>query len=82
MIKIGAVAVVVGLVVVCYLFLLVVMPVVVDMAASANTTMAATSNMTNYPGTSGMLVSVPWVLFFLPGAIGMVVIVLILKTKP
>ena len=51
--------------------ILVVQPVVVDMANTANATMAASSNMSNYPGTANYMVSTPWQLFFVPPAIGM-----------
>ncbi len=77
--KIGAVIVVVFVIIVLYLYLLVVMPIISDLALSANTTMNATSNMSLYPGTSGFLMSTPWILFFLPGVIGIALIVIILR---
>lgn len=79
--KIGGVAMVVGFVIIAYLLLLVVMPVLVGVIATSNATMAATSNMSNYPGTAGAFVSAPWGLFFVPGGIGIVAIILILKEK-
>jgi len=80
--KIGAVIIVMGAVIAVYLLLLVTMPILVDFASTANTTMAATSNMTNYPGTQEAVLSTPWVLWFAPGVIGMIVVVIILKRKP
>ena len=77
--KIGAVITVVVLIIGTYLFLLVVMPIISDLALTANTTMNATSNMSLYPGTSGFLMSTPWILFFLPGVIGIALIVIILR---
>lgn len=77
--KISAVIVVVVMVIAVYLLMLVVMPVVVDMSLTANSTMNATSNMSLYPGTSGAMVSAPWVLWFVPGVIGMIAVVVILK---
>ena len=77
--KIGHVMIVVGVVAVAYLLLLVVMPVLADFASTANTTMAASSNMSNYPGMQEATLSTPWIMFFVPGVIGMVVIVVILK---
>ena len=77
--KIGAVITVVVIVSCAYLLLLVVMPIISNLALSANTTMNATSNMSLYPGTSGFLMSTPWILWFLPATIGMAVIVIILK---
>lgn len=77
--KIGQVMIVVGAVIGLYLVLLIVMPILSDMASTANTTIAATSNITNYPGTTSFLLSTPWILFFAPGTIGMIAIIIILR---
>ena len=77
--KLGTVAIIVALVIVCYLFLLVVMPVIVDTTITANTTMSATSNMSNYPGTSEAVIATPWILLFVPGVVGMVAVIVVLK---
>ena len=77
--KLGAVLIIIGVVIACYLILLVTMTTVIDIVETANATMTASSNLTNYPGTQGALLSTPWILFFVPGVIGMVVIVLILR---
>lgn len=77
--KIGQVTIVVVVVGILYLLLLAVMPVLTGVAATANATMAATSNMSNYPGASEGLIAAPWVLWFVPGAIGMIAVVVILK---
>lgn len=77
--KIGLVAVVCFLVGICYLLMLVVMPVATDLAATSNATMQASSNMTLYPGAAESVVAMPWVMWFAPGVIGMAVIVFILK---
>ena len=81
--KIGAVIIVVGVVAAAYLFLLVVMPVFTDIVSTANVTMTeATANFTDvYPGTSEFMVSTPWIMFFVPGVIGIILIVMILR-KP
>ncbi len=79
--KLGAIAIVVAFVIAAYLFLLLVMPVITDIVATSNATMSASSNMSNYPGTSETLVSTPWILFFIPGVVGMVVIVTILRKR-
>jgi len=52
-----------------------------DLASTANTTMAATSNLSNYPGAAEGVLVAPWFLWFCPAVIGMIVIVVILK-KP
>jgi len=78
--KIGAVIVITVMVIAAYLLLLIVVPNVIAPAAlSANTAMDASSNMSLYPGTSGFLMSTPWILFFVPGVIGIAIIVVILR---
>ena len=78
--KIGAVIVITFVVILAYFFLLVIIPnIVAPMALSANTAMDASSNMSFYPGTSGFLMSTPWILFFVPGVIGIALIVGILR---
>lgn len=77
--KYGAVAVIVFVIIIAYLFLLVIMPILTSTALTANTTMDATSNMSLYPGTSGFLMSIPWIVFFVPGVIGIALIVVILR---
>ena len=77
--KMGYIAITVGFTIIVYLLLLITIPILVDFATTANTTMAASSNMTNYPGTSGALMSAPWVLWFVPGALCIVVVIAILR---
>ena len=77
--KLGAIIIVVGVVMFCYLVILVVMPVLTDAVSTANTTIAASANLTDYPGTQGFLLSTPWILFWVPGVIGMILVVIILK---
>lgn len=77
--KLGAVIIIIGVVIGCYLILLVTQTVVVNLVESANATITASSNLTNYPGTQGFLLSTPWIMWFVPGVIGIVVIVIILK---
>ena len=78
--KLVWIAIVVALVSACYLIMLITMPLVSDLAATANSTMNATSNMSLYPGTSEALMASPWILWFIPGAIGIGVIIVILKS--
>lgn len=80
--KLGAVVIVIVMVAACYLIMLVVIPdVVVPLIESANETMTASSNMSDYPGSQSFLVSTPWILFFVPGTIGIIVITLILRSS-
>lgn len=53
--------------------------VLLSFVYSANATIAATSNMSNYPGTSEFLIASPWILYFIPPVIGIVVIVAYLR---
>ncbi len=78
--KILWIGVTVAAVVIVYLIMLVVMPLVADFAATANTTIDASSNMSNYPGTSGFLLSIPWIMWFVPGTGGIIVVIAILKS--
>ena len=78
--KILWIGVTVAAVVIVYLIMLVVMPIVADFAATANTTIDASSNMSNYPGTSGFLLAIPWIMWFVPGAGGIIVVIAILKS--
>ena len=77
--KLGAVLIIIGVVIGCYLILLVTQTVVVNLVESANATITASSNLTNYPGTQGFLLSTPWIMWFVPGVIGMIAIVIILR---
>ena len=78
--KVGAVIVVVIMVSLCYLIMLVVIPFLSDITLSVNSTLASSHNMSGeYPGTSGMLLSIPWLLFFTPAVIGIGLIVVILR---
>ncbi len=64
---------------IAYLLMIVFVPILGDFAGSANATMAASSNMANYPGTSGFLLATPWIMWFVPGAIALIVIIITLK---
>ena len=52
-----------------------------DTTVTTNATLEASSNMTQYPGTSGFLLSTPWLLYFAPAIIGIVWLVIILKRR-
>ena len=78
--KLGLVAIIAIVVTVTYLLLLLVMPVLTGVVSTTNTTMHASSNMSNYPGTAEAVLSAPWILWFAPGVIGIALIVIILKS--
>ena len=77
--KWGAVISIVVMVTLCYLLLLVTMPILVDTTVAVNTTLNSTSNMSLYPGTSGFLLASPWILFFVPAVLGIAAIVVVLR---
>jgi len=77
--KFGAVAAICVVVFLAYLIMLIVIPWLSDITLTVNTTLNATSNMSNYPGTSPFLLSIPWILWFVPGVIGIAAIVVILR---
>lgn len=77
--KIGSVILIVVVVVLVYLGMIVFMPVVSDLAATANATAAASTNMTNYPGANEFVMSTPWILWFVPATFGAGAIITVLK---
>jgi len=77
--KLLSVGITIGAVIMIYLVMLIVVPFLADTTVSVNATMAAGSNMTNYPGTSSFMLSIPWILWFVPGACGIVIVVGILR---
>lgn len=68
-------------VVVFYLILFLLLPFFVDITSSANATLVAEHDMSNYPGALDMVKATPWFLIFIPGAIGIFAIIFILKRE-
>lgn len=80
MTKLKAVLTLIGVVVVANLIMMITVPdILVPMANTANTTMAATSNMSNYPGLSAAVVSTPWTSYLLINGIGLLILIIILR---
>lgn len=79
--KVKLIGVIIAAVIVCYIFLTAVMPVIVDLSSSANETITASSNWTDYPGAQGALVGAPFWLYFIPAIGGIVAIVIVLRAK-
>jgi len=78
--KVGGIIMVCVAVAICYLIMLVVMPTVVDVTLIANSTINASGiNTSLQPGSTEMLIAAPWILWFVPAFIGMIVVVVILK---
>lgn len=79
--KIGQVAVVVGLVLMVYVILLVTVPFLSTIAVDVSTNMSIDHPVAQYPGAVEGLLMAPWLLFFVPGCIGLIAIIVILR-KP
>jgi len=79
--KFGAIIVTIVLVVIVYLLMLIVVPFLSDIVSTANTTAAASENITNLPGSTSFLLAIPWILWFVPGTIGIVAVIMILRFK-
>ena len=78
--KLGAVIIIIVVVAICYVTMLVYMPVINTMVQTGNATITASgANLTNMPGSQSGLIAAPWILWWVPGVIGMAFIVIILK---
>ncbi|GAG82113.1 unnamed protein product [marine sediment metagenome] len=77
--KLGHVAVVVGLVLMVYLILLITVPFLSSVAVDVASNMTADHPVAQYPGAVEGLLMAPWLLFFAPGVIGLIAVVVILK---
>ena len=76
--KFGVIALVIVGVAMCYLMMLFYMPVINLLVESANATFTAGVEA-RMPGSQSGLVAMPWILWWLPGTLGMVIVVVILK---
>ena len=72
---------IVGLVIFVNLFLLITVPFLADITVSTNLSLNATSNMSQYPGTSGFLLATPWILYFIPNVIGIIAVIVVLRSR-
>jgi len=78
--KFGAVLIIIAMVSLCYLLMLFYMPIINTLVESANTTMTTSgANLTAMPGAQSGLISTPWIIWWLPGVMGMAIVVVILK---
>jgi len=75
---IGVIFILVGIV---NLLLLITIPFLSDITVSTNLTLNATSNMSQYPGTSGFLLATPWILYFIPNVAGIIAIIIVLRRQ-
>jgi len=64
-----------------YVILAASMPALTQMSGEAATTMTATSNMTNYPGTMAAVQAFPVYVWFIPGGVGIIATAVFLKSR-
>ncbi len=62
-------------------FMTILIPILADFASTANTTIAASSNWSDYPGAQGALIGAPLWLYFIPTILGIAAIVIVLRSK-
>ena len=79
--KIGFVVLTWFLVSFCYIIIAAAMPAMVTITTGAATSLSATSNMSNYPGTLQVVQAAPVYLWFIPGGVGLIATVVFLKTN-
>ncbi len=65
----------------CEVVMLIFIKFVSDTTLTVNATLVGASNMSRYPGTLGFLLATPWILYFVPAIIGIVLIIIVLKRK-
>lgn len=62
-----------------YIILTAAMPAINEIVETTNSTLTATSNMSNYPGTQEAILYAPMWIWFIPGLVGVVSSVIIFK---
>ena len=72
------VIIITGGTIVAVLFITTLMPFFTQIVSTTNTTIAASSNFTNYPGSQGAILSAPFWLYFIPVIVGLIAIVQVL----
>lgn len=78
--KVGWVVLLWAAIILTYVILTAAMPAINSLVQMANETMVATSNMSNYPGSQEAILTAPLWIYFIPGGIGLVGTVMILKS--
>ena len=78
--KIGAIITIWFLMSMVYVLLTAMMPALTGITGGAATTMAASSNMTNYPGTLEAIQAFPVYVWFIPGGLAFIATVATLKS--
>ena len=63
----------------CYLLLTAFMPVITGVVETSSANISANPNLDQYVGAKEGLDIMPWVLYLLPGAIGTIAVVIVLR---
>lgn len=77
--KVGRLFLVWAVISILYVIIALIMPTIQDVATDTATTINASSNMSNYPGTLETVQSFPLIAWFIPGAVGIAATVYMLK---
>lgn len=77
--KLKAVVIIIAGVCLAYLMLLAVMPALTSIVAESSAIVGAHPNIDLHPGAQEGLDIMPWVLYFLPGVIGIIALVITLR---
>lgn len=75
-VSIGVIIVLVGL---AYIMMTLVMPTISGITQDTADAMETSHNMTAYAGTSETMGATPWILWFIPGGIGIYAIIIALR---
>lgn len=79
--KIGWVMGIWAAIIIVYLVMTAAMPAFNEIIQTTNSTLAATSNLSNYPGLQDSVESAPLWLYVIPAAVGGIATVVVLKRK-
>jgi len=79
--KVGALIVIWAFISIVYIAIAILMPTIQNVASTTATTINASSNMTNYPGTLETVQVFPLIAWFIPGGVGIAATVWMLKRE-
>lgn len=79
MVKVKAVAIIMGAVLMGYLILLASMPTIIVIFQGVGARLAARVGIENYFGVQEAVAYLPWMFWFLPAVFGIIAIVIVLK---
>ncbi len=79
--KVRQIIFVIGAVILMYIPLSIFINLLADTTVTVNQTLNAAHNMAQYEGTSGFLLAAPWLLYFAPFGLGLILIIGILRRR-